>query len=83
MGAWLCPDLKGLPDYTASVIAFRFIPNSVVTRPVAAVWIPLVQEPWYRLPRNLRLTIGWLCLLGIIFGSAFGFPLAAVRKLLQ
>ncbi|KAN0091197.1 Na+ dependent nucleoside transporter C-terminus domain containing protein [Tylopilus felleus] len=60
-----------------TVIAFRFIPNSVVTRPVAAVWIPLVQEPWYRLPRNLRLTIGWLCLLGIIFGSAFGFPLAA------
>jgi CNT family concentrative nucleoside transporter len=59
-----------------TVIAFRFIPNSVVTRPVAAVWVPFVQEPWYRLPRNLRLTIGWLCLLGIIFGSAFGFPLA-------
>ncbi|KAF8444663.1 Na+ dependent nucleoside transporter C-terminus-domain-containing protein [Boletus edulis BED1] len=59
------------------VIAFRFIPNSVVTRPVAAVWVPLVQEPWYQLPRNLRLTIGSLCLLAIIFGCAFGFPLAA------
>ncbi|KAF9227300.1 hypothetical protein BS17DRAFT_793807 [Gyrodon lividus] len=57
------------------VITFRFIPNSVVTRPVAAVWIPFIQEPWYRLPRNFRLTVGWLCLLAIVFGSAFGFPL--------
>ena len=59
------------------VILFRFIPASVVSRPVSAVWMPLVQRPWYRLPRYLRLTIGWLCLLGIIFGSAFGFPLPA------
>ncbi|KAG0706038.1 Na+ dependent nucleoside transporter C-terminus-domain-containing protein [Suillus ampliporus] len=56
-------------------IAFRFIPNSVVTEPIAAVWIPYVQEPWYRLPRTVRMTTGWLCLLGIVFGSAFGFPL--------
>jgi CNT family concentrative nucleoside transporter len=56
-----------------SVIAFRFIPNSVVTRPISAVWIPAVEEPWYKLPRPLRLTIGWLCLLAIVFGSAFGF----------
>jgi CNT family concentrative nucleoside transporter len=55
------------------VIAWRFVPNSVVTRPISAFWIPRVQEPWYRLPRSLRLTIGWLCLLAIVFGSAFGF----------
>lgn len=35
--------------------------------------MPVVQEPWYRLPYPVRLTIGWLCLLAIIFGSAFGF----------
>ncbi|KAK0438693.1 Na+ dependent nucleoside transporter C-terminus-domain-containing protein [Desarmillaria tabescens] len=57
------------------VIAFRFIPNRVVSEPVSAVWMPLVQEPWYRLNRRLRLAIGWLCLLGIVFGSAFGFKL--------
>ncbi|KAI4294221.1 Na+ dependent nucleoside transporter C-terminus-domain-containing protein [Schizophyllum commune] len=57
------------------VIAFRFIPNSVVTRPVEAVWIPCVQKPWFSLPYYVRLAIGWLCLLGIVFGSAFGFPL--------
>jgi CNT family concentrative nucleoside transporter len=55
------------------VIAWRFIPNSVVTRPVGAFWLPCVQDPWLKLHRNLRLAIGWLCLLGIIFGSAFGF----------
>ncbi|KAF9241643.1 Na+ dependent nucleoside transporter C-terminus-domain-containing protein [Melanogaster broomeanus] len=59
-----------------TVIAFRFIPNSAVTQPLSAVWIPFVQEPWYRLPQRIRLTIGWLCLLAIVFGSAFGFPLS-------
>jgi len=57
------------------IIAFRFIPNSVVTRPVSAVWEPLISRPWFNLPYKIRLTIGWLCLLGIVFGSAFGFPL--------
>ena len=63
----------------SSVIAFRFIPNSVVTRPVEAVWIPCVQKPWFSLPYYVRLAIGWLCLLGIVFGSAIGFPLEQVR----
>lgn len=58
-----------------AIIAFQYIPNSVVTRPVEAVWIPIIQRPWYALSYPVRLTIGWLCLLGIVFGSAFGFPL--------
>lgn len=57
------------------VIAFRFIPARVVSRPVEAFWKPCVERPWFSLPRYVRLTIGWLCLLGIVFGSAFGFPL--------
>lgn len=65
-----------------SVIAFRFIPNSVVTRPVEAVWVPLVQQPFFKLPYYTRLAMGWLALLAIIFGSAFGFQLRAVRRLL-
>ncbi|KAG1890311.1 Na+ dependent nucleoside transporter C-terminus-domain-containing protein [Suillus subluteus] len=56
------------------IIAFRFIPNSVVTEPITAIWMPCVQVPWYKLPRLVRLTVGWLCLLAIVFGSAFGFP---------
>ncbi|KAG1816042.1 Na+ dependent nucleoside transporter C-terminus-domain-containing protein [Suillus subaureus] len=55
------------------IIAFRFIPNSVVTEPITAIWMPCIQVPWYKLPRTARLTIGWLCLLAIVFGSAFGF----------
>ncbi|KAH7915210.1 Na+ dependent nucleoside transporter C-terminus-domain-containing protein [Hygrophoropsis aurantiaca] len=57
------------------VIAFRFIPNSVVTRPISAIWMPFVEEPWYRIPRTIRMMIGWLCLLAVVFGSAFGFAL--------
>ncbi|CCM05697.1 uncharacterized protein FIBRA_07929 [Fibroporia radiculosa] len=59
------------------VIAFRWIPNSIVTRPVAAVWVPCVQAPWYKLPYSVRLAVGWLCLLAVVFGSAFGFKLTA------
>ncbi|KAF8197985.1 H+/nucleoside cotransporter [Pholiota molesta] len=57
------------------IIAFRFIPNSVVSNPISAVWVPVIQEPWYKLPYKTRLAVGWLCLLGIVFGSAFGFKL--------
>jgi CNT family concentrative nucleoside transporter len=57
------------------IIAFRYIPNSVVARPVSVVWMASVQQPWYKLPYRTRLAIGWLLLLGIVFGSAFGFPL--------
>ncbi|KAI0712943.1 Na+ dependent nucleoside transporter C-terminus-domain-containing protein [Cerioporus squamosus] len=57
------------------VIAFRFIPNRVVTRPVETVWIPCVQTPFFKLPYSIRLGMGWLALLGIVFGSAFGFKL--------
>ena len=61
-------------------IAFRYIPNSLVTRPVEAIWVPLVQKPFFRLPYYTRLAMGWLALLGIVFGSAFGFGLTAVRN---
>ncbi|KAF9453969.1 hypothetical protein P691DRAFT_770974 [Macrolepiota fuliginosa MF-IS2] len=57
------------------IIAFRFIPNSVISDPVAAIWEPTIQRPFYKLPYRARLGLGWLCLLGIVFGSAFGFPL--------
>lgn len=62
------------------IIAFRFIPNSVVTKPVAAVWSPLVAKPFNRLPRHVKLGLGWLALLAIVFGSAFGFPLPQVSS---
>ncbi|KAJ7594748.1 Na+ dependent nucleoside transporter C-terminus-domain-containing protein [Mycena floridula] len=57
------------------VIAFRFIPNRVVTKPVGAIWRPVVSRPWNSLPYRGRLAIGWSCLLAIVFGSAFGFKL--------
>ncbi|TFY83366.1 hypothetical protein EWM64_g651 [Hericium alpestre] len=55
------------------VIAFRFIPTSIFSRPVEAVWMPLVQKPFFALPRIVRWAMGWLSLLSIVFGSAFGF----------
>ncbi|KAK1229188.1 hypothetical protein PQX77_007760 [Marasmius sp. AFHP31] len=55
------------------IIAFRFIPNRVITKPVGAIWGTAVSGPFFKLPYAIRLTIGWLCLLAVVFGSAFGF----------
>jgi CNT family concentrative nucleoside transporter len=66
-----------------AIIAFRFIPNSVVTRPVEAVWIPLIQKPFFALPKYVRYGLGWFALLAIVLGSAFGFELENVRYLLN
>ena len=66
-----------------AIIAFRFIPNSIITRPVEAVWNPLVNKPFFALPKYVRYGLGWLALLGITLGSAFGFKLENVRFLLN
>ena len=63
-----------------AIIAFRFIPTSVVTGPVEAVWIPLVQRPFFGLPKYVRYGLGWLALLAIVLGSAFGFKPENVRN---
>jgi len=57
------------------IIAFRFLPTSIISKPVSAVWVPLVQTPFNGLPYKVRLGLGWLALIAIVFGSAFGFPL--------
>ncbi|EIN11958.1 hypothetical protein PUNSTDRAFT_142157 [Punctularia strigosozonata HHB-11173 SS5] len=57
------------------VIAFRFIPTTVISRPIEAVWQPLVSRPFFQLPRQVRYGLGWLALIAIVFGSAFGFKL--------
>ena len=55
-----------------AIIAFRVIPNSVVTRPVKAVWVPLVERPFFSLPRFARYGLGWLAVVAIVMSSAFG-----------
>jgi len=58
-----------------AIIAFRFVPNSVVARPVEAIWVPLVERPFFALPRCVRYGMGWLALVAIVMGCAFGFEL--------
>ena len=65
-----------------AIIAFRFIPNSVVTRPIEAVWVPLVQNPFFSLPKFARYGLGWFALLAVVLGSAFGFKLENVRAVI-
>ena len=40
--------------------------------------MPLIQTPFFKLPKTVRLGMGWLALVGIVFGSAFGFKLTGV-----
>lgn len=62
------------------IIAFRFIPNTV-TRPVDAVWVSLVQDPFFRVPKYVRFALGWLSIIAVALGSTFGFKLEDVRVL--
>lgn len=57
------------------LIFFQFVPSRVFWNPIVKIYDPLVAQPFFRLPYHVRLAMGWACLLGIIFGSAFGFPL--------
>ena len=61
------------------VIVFRFVPISVVSRPVERVWSSLVAAPLAPLPYRARLALLWLAALAITFGSAFGFERPEVR----
>jgi CNT family concentrative nucleoside transporter len=51
--------MDGADHLRIRIIAFRFIPNSVVTRLVEAVWVPLrvVQEPFFRILRYIRFAL--------------------------
>ena len=66
-----------------AIIAFRFIPNSAVTRPVEAVWAPLVERPFFSIPRYVRYSLGWFAVVGIVIGSAFGFKIDNVCSFLH
>ncbi|TIB16058.1 hypothetical protein E3P89_00418 [Wallemia ichthyophaga] len=60
--------------FLIGVIFFRFVPSSKFGRPLGKVWARYVSSNFFKIPRPARLTLGWLCVLGIIFGGAFGFP---------
>lgn len=63
------------------LIFFQYVPTSVFSKPIAAAWEVGVSKPWFKLPRRTRFAIGWVCLLALVFGSAFGVPLQAGTKL--
>jgi len=46
-----------------------------VTKPVGAIWEPVVSRPFFAINYRIRLGLGWLALLALVFGSAFGFSL--------
>jgi CNT family concentrative nucleoside transporter len=60
------------------VILFRFVPTTVISRPVEAIWEPAVQRPFFALAYRTRLALGWFALVAIVLGSAYGFPLTNV-----
>ncbi|KAL7416522.1 Na+ dependent nucleoside transporter C-terminus-domain-containing protein [Mrakia frigida] len=56
-------------------VLFCFVDSNIFGAPIGRAWTSCVSVPWFKLPRMLRFTLGWLLLLGLVFGSAFGFPL--------
>lgn len=60
-------------------VLFCFIPSSIFGKPLGKAWTLAISTPFFKLPRKVRFGFGWLVLLGLVFGSAYGFPLPAVR----
>ncbi|TIC16887.1 hypothetical protein E3Q13_02770 [Wallemia mellicola] len=60
--------------FLIGVIFFRFVPSSKFGLPIGRFWTANISHHFFKIPRPARLTIGWLMVLGLIFGGAFGFP---------
>jgi concentrative nucleoside transporter, CNT family len=71
-------DLNAGVKFFLGLIFFQFVPSKLFFEPIGAVWETAVARPFRGLPYHVRLGMGFLCLLGIIFGSAFGFPIPKV-----
>lgn len=52
------------------LIFFQYVPTLVFSQPIENVWTGIVEKPWFGLHYYVRLAIGWLALLGLVFGSA-------------
>ncbi|PWN47740.1 hypothetical protein IE53DRAFT_381898 [Violaceomyces palustris] len=50
----------------------RYLPKRPFALAIGAAWTTCLGKPWSRVPHYGRLAIGWLCLLALYFGSAFG-----------
>jgi CNT family concentrative nucleoside transporter len=61
-------------------IVFRFVPTTVISRPIESVWQPVVERPFFALSYKIRLAMGWFALVAIVLGSAYGFPLRNVSR---
>jgi CNT family concentrative nucleoside transporter len=57
------------------LLFFQHFPVTFFSRPIEAVWKQCIEHPFFSAPYYLRLAFGWLCLLALIFGSAFGVQL--------
>ncbi|KAL7411797.1 H+/nucleoside cotransporter [Mrakia frigida] len=56
-------------------VVFCFVDSMIIGRPIGKVWTAAISTPFFKLNRRVRFGLGWLLLLGLVFGSAFGFPL--------
>ncbi|KAF8574564.1 hypothetical protein K439DRAFT_1642109 [Ramaria rubella] len=55
------------------IIIFRFIPATIVSRPVSAIWDKAVAGPVSHIQPRGRLALMWLGAIAITFGTTFGF----------
>lgn len=55
--------------FLIGIIFFRFVPSSKFGRPIGRFWAANISHHFFKIPRPARLTIGWLMVLGLIFGG--------------
>lgn len=50
----------------------RYISKKPFARGIELVWTNAVSNPWNKVPHYGKVAIGWLCILALFFGAAFG-----------
>ena len=72
----VCPAVTVIVWFFLGLVFFQYVPVTTFSRPIERVWLATVENPWMKLSHRIRFGLGWLALLGLVFGSAFGFSLA-------
>ncbi|GJJ13673.1 hypothetical protein Clacol_007929 [Clathrus columnatus] len=54
------------------VTLFRYIPASIISKPIGAVWSAAIANPFSNFSSRAKLGMLWACALAITFATAFG-----------
>ncbi|KAI8057334.1 Na+ dependent nucleoside transporter C-terminus-domain-containing protein [Syncephalis plumigaleata] len=66
--------LTALYTFITLKMFFAYVSVSYITRPIARVWVPAVEHPWFKINRRIRYAIGFIVPLTVMLCTALLMP---------